>query len=83
MAVSIAIVYTPYFLTAQLPTCALREDLYMCHFRTYNRQIGDAVKTSIKRHQWYLTEQLVVVWLFDPDLSDNAKAAVGAALLAC
>ena len=87
MAVFIAIFYTPYFLTARLPACAPREDLTlwrnMCQFRTHDRQIGDAVKTSIKRHQWYLSEQLVVFCLFDPDLSDNDKAAVGAALLAC
>ena len=40
------------------------------------------MKASIKRHQWYLTEQMVVYCLFDNELHNDEKAAVSAALLA-
>lgn len=86
MAQFIAIFYTRYFLTARLPACAPRNDITlwknMCNFRDYDRQIADAVKTSMKRHQWYLTEQIAVFCLFDDELPIEEKAEVAASLLA-
>jgi len=35
-----------------------------------------AVKTSVLRHLWYLTEELVISALFDTELSDGEREAI-------
>ncbi len=86
MAQFIVLFYTRYYLMARLPTAAPQQDLTlwksMGMYQMYDRQLSVSVKASIKRHQWYLTEQLVVFCLFDKDISNAEKAAVSAALRA-
>ena len=81
----IALFHTQYFLTARLPSH--REDLTlwknMCIYNAHDRQVTTAVKASIKRHQWYLTEQFVILSLFDNELADEEKAAISTALHTC
>ena len=60
LAIYIALFHTPYFLQARLTSAAPRLDLtlwkHMCEFETIDVDIAAAVKESIKRQQWYLTQ---------------------------
>ena len=85
MAQFICLFHAPHFLQACLPTAAPRLDLQLWKdMSTYQRvepDIATQVRESILRHQWYLTEELVILSLFDKGLSDQSKGEVASALL--
>ena len=37
----------------------------MCQYQAVDPEVATDVKKSILRHQWYLTEELVILALFD------------------
>ena len=56
-------------------------DIGTFHFQNVDPELIQAVKDSIKRHLWYLTEECVVFSLFDKELSHAAREEIAAALL--
>lgn len=77
--------HAPYFLQARLATPAPRLDLAlwqnMSMYEATDADVAAEVKSSILRHQWYLTQELVVLGLFDKEL-DDIKDRMAASLLA-
>ena len=53
----------------------------MIFFQDYDGPIAEAVKQSMLWHQWYLTESLVVLALFDKELEANVKGDMATTLL--
>ena len=86
MAQFISLFYMPYFLQARLSSEAPRLDLTLWrHMEVYEKHdtdIADEVKKSINCQLWYLTEECVVLSLFDDGVSDNEKIELCQRLLA-
>ena len=86
LAQYIALFHAPYFLQASLASAAPRLDItlwqHMSDFSAIDPEISAAVQASIKRQQWYLTQECVVLSLFDDDLGDETRRSVADALLA-
>ncbi len=86
MAEFIAVFYGHWFLQARIPAIAPRVNLKlwddMCmYFELPGCDVlAEAVKISILRHLWYLTEQFVVFSLFDTDTDNNLKARIATKL---
>ena len=76
--------YGRYFLSAPLGTAAARHDLAfwydLIRYEHFEPQLARAVRTSIRRHLWYLTPELVVLCLFDDHLPEEEKQMMAAAL---
>ncbi len=53
----------------------------MSDFQTVDATVAQEVQTSIQRHLWYLTEQLVVLALFDTGVADEVRSAMATKLL--
>ena len=81
----IAIFHTPYFLQAFLPASAPRVDLQywkdMSIYEKYDHVISNEVKCSIKRHLWYLTEELSILSIFDRGLRLDYRSNIARTLL--
>ena len=60
LALYIALFHAPYFLQAPLAASAPSQEItlwqHMCEFENVDGEIAAAVKASIKRQQWYLTQ---------------------------
>jgi len=52
----------------------------MSWYRENDEQIADGVLTSMKRHLWYLTEELVVFSIFDDTLSPLLRSELAKTL---
>ncbi len=70
MAEYVALFHGRAFLTSRIATVAPINDLkYLSAMRLYreevNDEVGQAAVDSCQRHLWYLTEELVVLALFD------------------
>lgn len=74
MAEFIALFHGPLFLQASLAAAAPRLDLQLWqHMEAYGLTepvVAKATKDSLMRHLWYLAQKLVILGLFDPDVSD-------------
>ena len=51
--------------------------------QVHDRELAIAVLTSVYRHMWYLSEELVVLALADNGCDDDVKSRMAARLLAC
>ena len=49
-------------------------------YKTIDEDISSIVLESIKRHLWFLTPELVILSLFDKDVSNDEKKAIVAKL---
>lgn len=85
MALFISLFHGPWFLQSRLAIVAPRLDLQlwhnMCEYERVDPAIAEAVKRSILRHQWYLTESLVVFGMFDNDTDKEVRQAMANTLL--
>ena len=81
----ICLFHGPHFLKARLAAEApgLDLELYqnMCQYALIDPEVSDQVKNSIYRQQWYLTEELIVLSLFDTTLSNDIRASIAHVLL--
>ena len=78
MARFIALFFAKYFLRSRIAVFSPLDDLKfigsMISYREEEPDISSAVLTSIKRHLWYLTEELVVLSIFNEDLSSFTRS---------
>lgn len=85
MAQFIALFYAPYFLQARLPTLAPLLDIKlwedMQSYQIFDAVVAGQVLQSILRQAWYLTQELVVLCLFDPQLDHSIKTEMSHSLL--
>ena len=51
-------------------------------FQAEDPQLSDAVLVSFYRHMWFLTEEMVVLALCDPGVSDDVKSRMVTSMLA-
>ena len=58
------------------------DKLYIIYLQIHDPQLAEAVLTSVYRHMWYLTEELVVLALADSDTSDDEKSHMVAQMAA-
>ena len=76
--------YGRYFLSVPLDTAAVRHDLAfgydLVRYEHFELMLARAARTSIRRHLWYLTPELVVLCLFDNHLPEEEKQIMAAAL---
>ena len=81
----IILLYARYFLSSRLSTAAPRLDLSFWYdlqrYKQLQPRIAHEVKASVKRHLWYLCPELVVLGLFDDELSDFEKEQMASQLL--
>ena len=86
LAEYIALFYARYFLRAMLAAAAPSDDLQfwylMKKYREFQPHMADASLASIGRHLWYLTEELVVLSLWDSELSDQIREHIATTLAA-
>jgi hypothetical protein len=85
MALYIGLFYGNYFLRSPLAAMAPANDLqfftWMNQFKAIDKKAADATLSSIERHLDYLTEELVILALFDPETSDEEKKKMADKLL--
>jgi hypothetical protein len=77
MADFIALFYANLFLRSRISVFAPNDDFHflasILWYQEEDDQIATAVLASIKRHLWYLAEELVVLALFNESLSDFTR----------
>ena len=77
--------YAKYFLQAMVPAAAPRYDLQFWEdthqFQLCDPELVDAVFTSIYRHMWYLSEELIPLALCDDGTTDKEKENIVQAML--
>jgi len=82
----IALFYAKLFLRSRMSVFAPIDDFHflsaMMWYREEDSQIANAVIASINRHLWYLTEELVVLALFNERLSDLTRRLLATKLFA-
>ncbi len=80
----VALLYGRYFLSASLSVDAPRLDLTfyydLCEFRRYDQVAANQALTSVRRHLWYLTPELVILSLFDDNIPDIEKIVMAQTL---
>ena len=85
MAQFIALFHAPYFLKANLAATAPRVDLKLWQdmqaYAFIDPSVALQVQQSLLRHQWYLSQELVILALFDNEISDEQKGKIASALL--
>ena len=73
MVLFIICLYGKYFLQSSLAVAAPRLDyefqLQMRMYESIDPQLSDCVLKSVYRHLWYLTPELIVLSLFDPQIT--------------
>ena len=86
MAVFISLFYARLFLRSRIAVFAPIDDLQfignMMWFREENETIANAVLLSVSRHCWYLTEELVVLALFNEKLGSFTRYLIARKLFA-
>jgi hypothetical protein len=84
MCLFAVIVYLKAWFSAPLPASAPRHDLCLLQnlykYRQYNECISEATCKKFESHLWYLSEQLVGLAFFDPDVSVTTKRKMVEAL---
>ena len=85
MAHYIALFHASYNLKVRIAPAAPRLDLKlwkeMSIYENIDHDVAAEVKQSLARHQWYLTEELVVFALFDKELPEEQKRKIASAHL--
>lgn len=85
MARFIVVFHSKYFLQAFLSTAGPRIDLQywvdMSDYSRYDIEVSQEVQASILRQLWYLTEELVILTLFDQELSFQERTDIASTLL--
>jgi hypothetical protein len=80
MAVFISLFHARLFLRSRIAVFAPTDDLQligkMMLFREQNETIANAVILSVNRHCWYLTEELVVLSLFNEQLGTFTRELI-------
>ncbi len=80
MAGFISLFYARLFLRSRIAVFAPTDDLQligkMMLFREQNETIANAVILSVNRHCWYLTEELVVLSLFNEQLGTFTRELI-------
>ena len=92
LAEYVALLHAPYFLKSPLAISAPRQDrdfwvdvqCYQNCFRPgdVEHEMLSAVRKSIMNHLWYLTEELVILALFDENVDDDERKNIAESLLA-
>lgn len=84
MCVFSAVLYVKAWITAPLAASAPRSDLKLLqdlyNFRQYNPDISKVTCKKLVGHLWYLSEQMVGLAFFDPEVSGATKSKMVAAL---
>ena len=77
--------YVPHFLSAGVGADAPFNDLQfykkLCKFRAIDAELADTALNVLRRHLWYLTEEIVIFSLFSNRLTDDEKSRIAAKLL--
>ena len=85
MTTYIVCLYGHYFLTSTFSTRAPIHDLRFYHnltnFKRIDKDLAESALKSLKRHLWYLTPELVVLALFDNQISVDDKQLMAATLV--
>ena len=85
MTMYIVCLYGRYFLTSQLSTKAPCQDLSFYYdlvsFKVIDKVLAESALESLKRHLWYLTPELVVLGMFDDNLSIDDKQLMAVTLI--
>ena len=79
MAQFIALYYAKYFLRSLIAVFSLLDDLkFLSSIILYSEDPNLAIPviTSIKRHLWFLTEELVVLSLFNEELGSFTRSVM-------
>ena len=80
----ILLFYAKYWFTTPLAASAARQDLDfmsgVLEYRVVNSKLSFAVLSSVYRHLWYLTPQLIVLALTDKEMEDFSRMAIASAL---
>ena len=80
MAQFIALFYAKYFLRSRIAVFTPQDDLQflssMISYRDEDPDLAIPVIASIKRHLWYLSEQLVVLALFNEELGSFIRSVM-------
>ena len=79
------LLYVPHFLSAGVGSDAPFNDLKLfkliSKFRIIDGELADTALNVLRRHLWYLTEEVVVFSLFSNKLSSDEKSRIAAKLL--
>lgn len=77
MAVFICLFYTEAFLKSRLPISSPSNDLkFLAAMNLYekeNKSFAKIVKKSVSNHLWYLTQELVILAIFDQNLPPSLR----------
>ena len=80
LAKFVAVIHSPAYLRSRIAATAPSVDVkYLSALKEYDEEDLEVAQTAIKsvfKHLWYLTEELVVLALFDENLSDNIRKAM-------
>ena len=72
--------YGPWFLKSSMTSKAPAQDLEVfdvaIELGEEHPNVVEALKASMLRHTWYLTESLVIISLADPDISKEQKLSI-------
>ena len=79
------LIYAPHFLSASVGSDSPYNDLklfkLLSKFRTIDGDLSDTALNVLRRHLWYLTEEVVVFSLFSGKLFSDEKSRIAAKLL--
>ena len=77
--------YASWWLTSPIPASAPLNDLMLINnlikYREQDEKCANAALHAFSRHLWYLTEELVVLCLFDTNVKDETKGKIAMKLL--
>merc|ERR1712240_679492 len=77
--------YASWWLTSPIPASAPLNDLMLINnlikYREQDEKCANAALHAFSRHLWYLTEELVVLCLFDTNVKDETKDKIDMKLL--
>ena len=80
MCMFISLIYVEHWFTAPCAIQAPRRDLNLIkklqQFQKLNSKISEATSEKLQRHLWYLSEENVVLALFDDEVSLPTKRAI-------
>jgi len=80
MCVFAVVIYLKAWFTAPLAASAPRNDLQLLQdlysYKQYDDKISAATCKKMENHMWYLSDRLVGLALFDPDVSSETKCEI-------
>ena len=79
------LLYVPHFLSAGVGADAPTNDLNLykklSQFRAIDSELADTALNVMRRHFWYLTEEVVIFSLFSNKVTEDEKSRIAARLL--